>query len=277
MRSWTARSSKLALEIFDGGRRGVLTESETGAGGIKNADGFVGELTTGDEAVGEFDGGGDAFVENADFVVLFEEAGDAAHHYEALLFAGFFHFDNLEAAGERGILFEILFVFRPGGSGDGAEFATGEGWFENVSGVILTGRATGTDHSMSFVNEQNDGDWRAFDFFDQTLETIFKFAFDAGAGLQQCHVKGAHFDISERRRDIALHDAHGETFDDGGFADTGFTCEDGIVLAAANEDVDDLANFEVAAEDGVDFSVAGVFCEVDGELIEVRGFARAGR
>jgi hypothetical protein len=210
-----------------------LAESETGAGGIEDGHGFVGKLAAGNESVGEFDRGGDTFVEDADFVVFFEEFGDAAHHDEALLFGGFFHLDDLEAAGKGGIFFKILFVFGPGRGSDGAEFATGEGGLENVGGVTLTGSATGADHGVSFVNEQNDGDWRAFDFFDQAFEAVFKFTFDACAGLKKGHVKSAQFDLLERRRHIALHDAEGEAFDDGSFADTRFTSEDGIVLAAA--------------------------------------------
>ncbi len=72
-------------------------------------------------------------------------------------------------------------------------------------------------------------------------------------------------------------DAHGETFDDGGFAHACFTGEDGIILAAAGEDVHDLADFEIAAKDGVYFAFAGVFGEVDGELIEIGRFTSAGR
>ena len=71
-----------------------------------------------------------------------------------------------------------------------------------------------------------------------------------------------------------------EAFDDGGLADARLAGEDGIVLAAAREDVDDLADLEIAAEDGIDLAVLGVLREIDGELIEVgrlaAQFGRAG-
>ena len=87
-----------------------MAKGQTGASRIENADGFVGQLAAGDEAVGELDGSSNAFVEDADFVMLFEEAGDAAHHDHALLFGGLFDFDDLEAAGEGGI-FELAADF----------------------------------------------------------------------------------------------------------------------------------------------------------------------
>ena len=46
----------------------------------------------------------------------------------------------------------------------------------------------------------------------------------------------------------------GEAFDDGRFADAGFAGEDRIVLPAAHEDVDDLANLLIAADDRIDLA-----------------------
>ena len=59
-----------------------------------------------------------------------------------------------------------------------------------------------------------------------------------------------------------------ETFDDGGFAHTRFAGEDGVVLAAAHEDVHALADFLVAADDGINFALAGFFREVGGEAFQ---------
>ena len=46
-----------ALQIFDGGRNGVLAEGEFGAGGVEDTDGFIGELTAGHIAVRKPNGG----------------------------------------------------------------------------------------------------------------------------------------------------------------------------------------------------------------------------
>ena len=54
-------------------------------------------------------------------------------------------------------------------------------------------------------------------------------------------------------------DAERETFHHGGLADSGFAHQDGIVLAAAGEDIDDLADFEIAAQYRIDLAALGIF------------------
>ena len=80
----------------------------------------------------------------------------------------------------------------------------------------------------------------------------------------------------ERRRHVAGDDAQGEAFDDGRLADARLAGQDRVVLPAAREDVDDLANLEVAADDRIDLALLGALGEVHGELIERRRLA-AGR
>ena len=55
--------------------------------------------------------------------------------------------DDLETALEGGVGLEVLLVFRPGGGGDGAQLAAGQGRLEQVGGVALPGRAAGADHA----------------------------------------------------------------------------------------------------------------------------------
>jgi len=129
---------------------------------------------------------------------------------------------------------------------------------------------------VGFVDEEDDGGGRALHLFNEALEAVFELALDAGAGLEEGEVEGANGDVAEGRGDIAGGDAGGEAFDDGGFADAGLTGEDGVVLAAAHENVDDLTDLRIAAENGVDFAGLGEAGEVGGELIEVGGFATAG-
>ena len=49
----------------------------------------------------------------------------------------------------------------------------------------------------------------------------------------------------------------GEALDHGGFADAGFADQNGVVLAAAGENVDHLADFEIARQHGIDLCRAG--------------------
>ena len=66
--------------------------------------------------------------------------------------------------------------------------------------------------------------------------------------------------------------SQGKTFDDGRFSDARLAGQDRIVLPAAREDVDDLADFGIAPQHGIDFLAAGQIGEIRGELIERRSF-----
>src|ERR1019366_9069577 len=166
-------------------------------------------------------------------------------------------------------------VFGPGGSRDGTQFAARQRRFEQVGGIVLARLPAGANHGVSLVNKEDDRIGGGLDLFDQALEPVFEFALDARAGLQEGEVKAVDADVLERRGDIALGNAQREAFHDRSFSGTGFARYDWVILAAAHQNVDDLADFVIASEDGIDFSVARVFREVDGVLIQVRGLARA--
>jgi hypothetical protein len=116
----------------------------------------------------------------------------------------------------------------------------------------------------------------AFTSSIKAFEPVLEFALDAGPGLQQRQVEGAHMHVLQRRRHIALGHAQGKALHHGGLAHAGLTGEDGVVLPAAGEDVDDLANLRVPAKDRVDLSLACVAGEVDGVLVEVGRLAAPG-
>ena len=62
--------------------------------------------------------------------------------------------------------------------------------------------------------------------------------------------------------DCALGDFSGETFDDGGLADTGVTDEDRIIFCPPREDLYDPFNFMVAPNDRIELSGPGELRQV---------------
>jgi len=70
------------------------------------------------------------------------------------------------------------------------------------------------------------------------------------------------FEAAPARR---RQDFERETFDDGGLADTRFAGEDRVVLPAAREDIDDLANLEIAADDSVELAGLRLGREIVGD------------
>src|ERR1041385_1457478 len=63
----------------------------------------------------------------------------------------------------------------------------------------------------------------------------------------------------------------GEAFDNGGFADAGFAEQDGIVLRATAENLDDAFDFVFAADDRIHLAFAGDLRQVASEGLQRRG------
>jgi len=190
-----------------------------------------------------------------------------------LCFRRLLNLDHLKTPGQGGVLLEMFFIFVPGRCRDGAEGAAGEGRFEQIGGIAGAGGAARADECVGLVNEEDDWLGRLLHFLDDLAEALLKFAFHAGAGLEQTDVKRAQRNVLQHRRHVTGDDAHGKTFHNSRLAHAGLTGEDGVVLAPAHEDVHNLADFLVAADNGVQFAFARFFRQVHGEAGECLLFA----
>src|SRR5260370_10069279 len=128
---------------------------------------------------------------------------------------------------------------------------------------------------MRFVNEKDDRRGRRLDLFDQPFQTIFKCSRDASSGLEEGKIERADSYILQRWRDVAGGDAQRKPFDDGSLAAACLAGENRIVLTAASENVNDLADLVVAAEYRVHLSRTRIGSEINSELIQILRFTAA--
>lgn len=261
----------LTNEAFDGVeflRNGVNLHFEAAGGLVHEIDCFVGEESVGDVAVAESSSGNDRAVGDpdavVDFVALFEATEDADGFFDAW----FADVHLLEPAFESFVLFDVESVFVEGGGTDAAKFAASEHGFEHVGGVEAAFGFPGPDEGVHFVDEEDDAALAALDVFEDGFQPLFKFASVFGSGDHGAEIEGDDRFVSQTFGDIAGDDALSQAFDDGGFADAGFTDEDGVVFGAAAEDLDHAADFFVAPDDGVEFALTGTVGEVIAEFFE---------
>ncbi len=99
-------------------------------------------------------------------------------------------------------------------------------------------------------------------FFEDGFEAIFEFAPELRAGDQSAHVERDEAFVLKAFGDITFENTLREPFHDGGFAHARFADEDGIVFGAPGEDLHAAADFLIAADDGIEFSLAGGFDEI---------------
>ena len=202
--------------------------------------------------------------------MLLHHRGDAAQHQQGFVLARLMHLHDLEAAGQRRVFLDVFFVFGPGGGGDGAQRAARQGGLEQIGGVAGAGRAARADQRVRLVDEEHNRLGAGLHLVDDLPQALLKLAFHARPGLQQTEIQSPQGHVSQGRRHLAGGDFLREAFDDGGLADAGLAGQDGVVLAAAHQDVDQLADFLVAPGDGVHLAASGLFGQIDG--VAVQGF-----
>lgn len=174
----------------------------------------------------------------------------------------------MESSFERGIFFDVSFVFGKGGRTDKSDVATGERGFQYVGGIESAGRIAGADEGVDLIDEEDDAR-RLLHFTDDFLQARFEFSAETRARDDECEVEGEDAFLREEVASGTLSYFLRQCCDEGGFADTRIAEEEGIVLLFAPEDVDESFDFMRATDEWFSRSVLP---EVDGVLIEEWGF-----
>ena len=213
----------------------------------------------------KLDRGLDRLVQELHAVVLLERVGELAHHAHATHLVRLVDLDDLEAPGQRRVLLDMLLVLGPGGRRDRLEGAARQGGLQEIGGVAGAGSTAGADQRVRLVDEHDDRVRRRLHLVDHLAQPLLEFALHAGAGLQQADVEREQPHARQHRRHVALHDAMGKALDHRRLADARLAREDRVVLAAAHQDVDHLADLLVATDDRIDPPAPRFLGQIDGE------------
>ena len=117
---------------------------------------------------------------------------------------------------------------------------------------------------MDFVNKENDLAGLFFHFLKNCLEPVFKFTPVLGPGNQQAKIKRNDLFTFQGCWNITIDNSLGQPFDNGCLSDTRLTDEDRIVFCPSTKHLDDPADFLIAADDRIKFSLPGYVGQVAG-------------
>ena len=245
------------LDDVDLGGHGVDLDAQLAGRLVDQVDGLVGQEAAGEVAVGQHAGRDEGRVLDADAVVDLVALLEPPQDGDGGLDRRLAHVDGLEPALEGGVLLHVLAVLVEGGGADHAQLAPGQHGLEHVGGVHgPLGRARPHD-GVHLVDEGDDLALGVGDLLEDGLQPLLELAPVLGAGHHRAQVEGHDAAVLEPLGDVALDDAAGQALDDGGLAHARLADEDGVVLGAAGEDLDDPADLLVAADDRVELAVAG--------------------
>jgi len=124
---------------------------------------------------------------------------------------------------------------------------------------------------VELVDEEDDV-LGAAHFVHDSFDALFELAAVLGAGDHHRQIEHDDTAIVEDLGDGVADDHLGEAFDDGGLADAGFAEQNGVVLLAAAEDLDDAFDLVLAADDRIELAFAGELGEIAAEAVECGGF-----
>ncbi len=218
------------------------------AGLVDQVDGLVGQKAIGDIAIGHDRRRDQGSVLDADAVMHLVFLAQAAQDRDRVFDGRLIDQNRLEASFQRGILLDVLAIFVERGRADAMQLAASQHGLEQIAGIHRPFGLAGADDGVQFVDEQDDGALRFLHFFQHGLEPFLEFAAEFGAGDERAHVEGDDLLVLQSFRHVAANDALSQAFDDGGLADAGLADQNGIVLGAPRQHLDDAANFLVAAD-----------------------------
>ena len=137
-----------------------------------------------------------------DLIALFQAAEDG----DGVLDRRLIDLHGLEAALERGVLFDILAVLVERRGTDAVQLAAGEHRLEQVAGVHAAFGLAGADNGVQLIDEQQDASLPLAHFLEHGLEPFLEFAAVLCARDQRAHVErspmstGLFFVLRERMR-----------------------------------------------------------------------------
>ena len=178
-----------AVELVERLRLGIDLHAEPRGGLVHEVDRLVGQEAVGDVAVGERRGGDDRRIGDAHAVVHLVLLLEAAQDGDGVLHRRLGDEDRLEAAGERGVLLDVLAVFVERGGADAVQLAARERRLQEVRGVHRAVRLAGADQGVHLVDEEDDLAFRRGDLGEHGLQPLLELAAIFRAGDQRAHVE----------------------------------------------------------------------------------------
>ncbi len=181
---------------------------------------------------------------------------------DGVLDRGLPYVDGLEAALERGVLFDVLLVFVERGGADAAQLPSGQGGLEHIGGVDRPFGRARTHQGVELVDEQDHVPGRFLDFAQDRLQPVLEFSPVLRARQHAPQVKGCHLLPLESLRDVPRDDSLRQPFHDSCLAYPRFPDQHGIVFRAARQDLDHSADLVVPPDHGIEFPPACEFGQV---------------
>jgi hypothetical protein len=209
-------------------------------------------------------------------VVPFVPRAQALEYRHSLLRRRLVHHHGLEPPLQRGVLRDVPLVVLDRGGADDLQPSTGQRGLEDVRRVHHRPfGAARSDHGVQLVDQQHDHPVGRGDLVDDALQPVLELPAVLRARHHGRQVDGDQATGAERGRHVAGRDPRRDAFDDRGLAHARVADQDGVVLGAARQHLDDLVDHVVPTHYRIQLPVPGGGRQVAPEALRPAGL-RAG-
>ena len=177
-------------QVINGSRHGFDFRTQFRRSFIDQVDGFIGQETVGNIAVGENGCRDQCFITDADTVMGFVTGFQATENGDGVFHRRRIDHDRLETPFQSGIFFDVFLIFVEGCSPDAAQVTAGQHRFEDVAGIHGAFGRTSADDRMDFIDEQQNLTIRLGDFIEDGFQSFFKFTTVFSTGNEGAHIEG---------------------------------------------------------------------------------------
>ena len=242
--------------------------AKSGGGFVNKVDGFIGKEAVRDVALGEHGSGYDGGILDAHAVVNFVALFKTAQNGDGVFHRRFTDIYRLKAPLKRGIFFDVLAIFVERGSTDRAQLTARQSGLEHVGSVHGAFGSACADECVQLIDEEDNLAFGFSDFLKDGFQAVFELATIFRTSDQRREVKRYDALRLQDFGNVAGDDSLRQTFDDGGFADTGLADQDGIVFCAARKNLHYATNLFITADDRIQLASPGKVGEIASILLE---------
>ena len=180
----------------------------------------------------------------------------------------FIDHDFLKTTLERLVLLEIFLELVERRSTDRTQLTARQGRFENIGGIHRTRRLAGSDQRMNFVDEEQYLALAGGHLLHDGLQTLLELTLVLGACDQRTHVQRVDDLRFQVLGHVAVDDPPGDAFGDGRLADARLADQNRIVFCFSGKDADDVPDFTVASDYGVEFSFLRALHKIEAIFVQ---------
>ena len=194
---------------------------------------------------------------------------DSFEDFVGIFDGGFGDINFGKTPGEGFVLVEKIAVFGVRCRSDAADIAPSQRRLEDVACIHAPAASAACSHQCMDLVDEDDRIGQGFELVNHPLEALFKISAKFRPSHQCPHLQRINSGIFEDFGDGTFGDPECQSLGDSGFAHTGFSDEEGVVLLAAHQRLHHPLDLFFPTNHRIDFVILCQCDQLNRKVIEI--------